>query len=252
MPSSSALVTGGASGLGAAVVRRLAADGHAVVIADRDADRAAALAAELGDAVLPVPTDVTDPDAVVAAARAAAGLAPLRIAVSCAGVAPTERIVGRRGPHDPASFARAIAINLNGTFHLLLAAATVMQENEPDARGDRGVVVMTASVAAFDGQVGQIAYAASKGGVASMALPAARDLAQWGIRVCAIAPGTFDTPMLQGLPQPVRASLAGIIPHPSRLGDPAEFADLVTAIVGNQMLNGETIRLDGALRMPPR
>ena len=244
-----AIVTGGASGLGAATARRLVASGARVTIADIDAERGEALAAELGDGATFAPTDVTEAASVEAAVEAAA---PLRVAVACAGIGHAERTVGRRGPHAVEPFHRVVGVNLLGVFHLLRAAAGAMRENEPDEAGERGVIVATASIAAYDGQIGQIAYAASKGGVVGMILPAARDLAGDGVRVCAIAPGLFDTPLLAGLPAEAREALGAQVPHPSRLGDPTEYAALAAHIVENAMLNGEVIRLDGALRMPPR
>jgi NAD(P)-dependent dehydrogenase (short-subunit alcohol dehydrogenase family) len=250
---SGALVAGGASGLGAATVRRLVAGGAHVVIADLNEDGGRALARELGDRATFVATNVTDEAAVAAAARAAAGQpVPLRIAVSCAGIGWATRVAGRRGAHPLQPFETVIRVNLIGTFNVLRFAATAMLESEPTESGERGVCVNTASIAAFDGQIGQIAYSASKGGIVSMTLPAARDLAAVGIRVCAIAPGTFDTPLLAGLPEESREALAAAVPFPSRLGRSDEFAALAAHIVENEMLNGEVIRLDGALRMPPK
>jgi 3-hydroxyacyl-CoA dehydrogenase / 3-hydroxy-2-methylbutyryl-CoA dehydrogenase len=250
---SGALVGGGASGLGAATVRRLHADGAHIVIVDQNAERGAALVAELGDRAAFVAADVTDPDAVQAAVNVAAEQSvPLRIAVSCAGIGWAGRVVGRRGVHALEPFETVIRVNLIGTFNVMRLAAAVMVENEPTDSGERGVCVNTASIAAFDGQIGQIAYAASKGGIVSMTLPAARDLAPVGVRVCAIAPGTFDTPLLGALPEDAREELRRVVPFPSRFGRPDEFAALVAHIVSNEMLNGEVIRLDGALRMPPR
>jgi 3-hydroxyacyl-CoA dehydrogenase / 3-hydroxy-2-methylbutyryl-CoA dehydrogenase len=250
---SGALVAGGASGLGEATVRALHAGGAHVVIADLNVDRGAALAEELGEHASFVPTDVTDPSlvqhAVNAAARAAGGL---RISVCCAGIGHGERVAGRRGPHAPEPFERVIAINLIGTFNVLRLASAAMLPNEPLASGERGVCINTASIAAFDGQIGQVAYSASKGGIVGMTLPAARDLAVAGIRVCTIAPGTFETPLLGELSEDTQRALGEAIPFPSRLGQPSEFAALAVHIVENQMLNGEVIRLDGALRMPPR
>jgi NAD(P)-dependent dehydrogenase (short-subunit alcohol dehydrogenase family) len=248
-----ALVAGGASGLGAATVRRLVADGAHVVIADLNEDAGRALAGELGERATFVATDVTDERGVADAAGAAAGQGvPLRIAVSCAGIGWATRVAGRRGAHPLEPFETVVRVNLIGTFNVLRFAATAMLESEPTESGERGVCVNTASIAAFDGQIGQIAYSASKGGIVSMTLPAARDLAAVGIRVCAIAPGTFDTPLLAGLPEESREALAAAVPFPSRLGRPDEFADLVAHIVQNEMLNGEVIRLDGSLRMPPK
>jgi NAD(P)-dependent dehydrogenase (short-subunit alcohol dehydrogenase family) len=246
---SSALVAGGASGLGEATVRHLHDAGAHVVIADRDEERGERLAAALGERVTFVLADVTDPETVGRAVEAAGGL---RISVCCAGIGWGERIAGRRGPHDLAAFQNVIAVNLIGTFNVLRLAAAAMVGNVPGDHGERGVCVNTASIAAFDGQVGQVAYAASKGGIVGMTLPAARDLAAAGIRVCTIAPGTFETPLLSGLSEETRAVLGEAVPFPSRLGHPAEFAALAGHIIENQMLNGEVIRLDGALRMPPR
>jgi NAD(P)-dependent dehydrogenase (short-subunit alcohol dehydrogenase family) len=242
-----ALVAGGASGLGAATARRLHAAGAAVTIADLNADRGEALAAELGAAF--VGCDVTKPEDVQAAVEAAAGL---RISVCCAGVGWAEKTAGRRGPHSFEPFQTVVTVNLIGTFNVLRLAAAAMLANEPDAEGERGVCINTASIAAYDGQIGQLAYSASKGGIVGMTLPAARDLAASGIRVCTIAPGLFDTPLLAGLPEEARLALGEQVPHPHRLGRPEEYADLAAHIVANPMLNGEVIRLDGALRMPPR
>ncbi len=245
----SALVAGGASGLGEATVRHLHDAGAHVVIADRDEERGEKLAAALGERVTFVAADVTDPAAVARAVEAAGGL---RISVCCAGIGHGERIAGRRGPHDLPAFQNLITVNLIGTFNVLRLAAAAMVGNVPGEHGERGVCVNTASIAAFDGQIGQVAYAASMGGIVAMTLPAARDLAVSGIRVCTIAPGTFETPLLSGLSEETRAVLGEAVPFPSRLGRPAEFAALVGHIIENQMLNGEVIRLDGALRMPPR
>jgi len=246
-----ALVTGGASGLGGATTRRLVADGVKVVILDLAASPGADLAQELGDAVRFMPADVRDPAQVQAAIDVAQEQGELRIVVNCAGVGTPGRVVGRSGPHSLASFQTVIDINLVGTFNVLRLAAVAMLGNEP-VDGDRGVIVMTASIAAFDGQIGQAAYAASKGGIVGLTLAAARDLADKGVRVMTIAPGTFATPMLAGLPPEATAALEAQVPHPSRLGDPSEYAALVRHIIENGMLNGEVIRLDGALRMPPR
>lgn len=249
--SSVALVTGGASGLGEATVRRLHAAGAAVVVADLDPARGSALVDELGERARFVRTDVRSPEEIAAAVEAARELGELRVAVTCAGVATPGRVVGRKGPLDLDTFRTVLDINLVGTFNVLRLAAAAMAENEP-VDGDRGVVVMTASIAAYDGQVGQAAYAASKGGVVGLTLPAARDVAETGVRVMTIAPGTFATPMLAGLPEETRRVLEAQVPHPSRLGDPREYASLVAHVVDNPMLNGEVVRLDGALRMPPR
>jgi 3-hydroxyacyl-CoA dehydrogenase/3-hydroxy-2-methylbutyryl-CoA dehydrogenase len=253
IPGSGALVAGGASGLGEATVRNLHDAGAQVVIADLNQDRGSALAGELGDRASFVHTDVTDEDSVRAAVNAAAD-APggLRISVCCAGIGYGARVAGRRGPHELAPFEKVMAVNLVGTFNVLRLAATSMLGNEPLDSGERGVCVNTASIAAFDGQIGQIAYSASKGGIVGMTLPAARDLAVAGIRVCTIAPGTFETPLLGELSDATRTALGEAVPFPSRLGRPAEYAALAAHIVENQMLNGEVIRLDGALRMPPR
>jgi 3-hydroxyacyl-CoA dehydrogenase / 3-hydroxy-2-methylbutyryl-CoA dehydrogenase len=242
-----ALVTGGASGLGEATARRLHDQGAAVTIADLNEEKGRALAGELGGAF--VKADVTDEEEVQAAVAAVEGL---RISVSCAGVGWAEKVAGKRGPHQLMPFETVVRINLIGSFNVLRFAATAMLGNEPNDDGERGVCVNTASIAAFDGQIGQIAYAASKGGVVGLTLPAARDLAQNGIRVCTIAPGLFDTPLLAALPQEQRDALGAQIPFPPRLGRPAEYAALAQAIIENPMLNGEVIRLDGALRMAPR
>jgi NAD(P)-dependent dehydrogenase (short-subunit alcohol dehydrogenase family) len=248
---SNALVAGGASGLGEATVRALHADGADVTIADLNAEKGERLASELGERASFVQCDVGDESQVRAAVELAAGEQGLRISVCCAGVGWAERTASKRGPHQLMPFETVLRINLIGTFNVLRFAATAMNENEP-LDGERGVCVNTASIAAFDGQVGQIAYSASKGGIVGMTLPAARDLASRGIRVVTIAPGTFDTPLLAALPQEARDELGAQIPFPQRLGRPSEFAALALEIVGNQMLNGETIRLDGALRMPPK
>jgi 3-hydroxyacyl-CoA dehydrogenase/3-hydroxy-2-methylbutyryl-CoA dehydrogenase len=248
-----ALVAGGASGLGEATVRRLHAGGAHVVIADLNEDRGRALERELGERATFLATNVTDEGAVGNAVRAAAGQpVPLRIAVSCAGIGWATRVASRRGAHPLAPFETVIQVNLIGTFNVMRLAAAAMLESEATESGERGVCVNAASIAAFDGQIGQIAYSASKGGIVSMTLPAARDLASVGVRVCAIAPGTFDTPLLAALPEESREALAAAVPFPSRLGRPDEFAALVAHIVENEMLNGEVIRLDGALRMPPK
>jgi 3-hydroxyacyl-CoA dehydrogenase/3-hydroxy-2-methylbutyryl-CoA dehydrogenase len=250
-----ALVAGGASGLGEATARRLHAAGAHVTVADVNAERGEALAAELGsDRATFVTCDVTDPATVEAAvATAAGGEGGLRISVSCAGVGWAEKVAGNRhGAHQLEFYEKVIAINLVGTFNVLRIAATAMIDNEPDAGGENGVCVNTSSIAYADGQIGQIAYAASKGGVASMTLPAARDLARHKIRVVTIAPGLFDTPLLAALPVEAREALGASVPHPARLGVPDEYGALVAHVVENAMLNGEVIRLDGALRMAPR
>ncbi len=248
----SAVVTGGASGLGAAVARRLAERGAQVVIADRDAERGEALAGELGGAAEFVRCDVTDEAEMREAVRRAAERAPLALLACCAGVGTVGRVLGRSGPHELAAFARVVHINLVGTFNAIRLAAEAMARNEPNAEGERGVVVNTASIAAFEGQVGQAAYSASKGGIVGMTLPIARELAEHGIRVVTVAPGVFDTPMLAGVPDAVRESLGAGVPFPPRLGRPDEFAALVLHVLENSLLNGTAIRLDGALRMPPR
>jgi NAD(P)-dependent dehydrogenase (short-subunit alcohol dehydrogenase family) len=246
------LVTGGGSGLGAATARMVVEQGGSVVVADVDTERGERVAAELGERARFVPTDVTDEASVGAAVAAALELGGPHVAVSCAGIAPAERVLGRDGPHSLARFVAAIQVNLVGTFNVTRLAAQAMAANEPGEDGERGVIVNTASVAAFDGQIGQAAYSASKAGVAGMTLPVARELARHGIRVLAIAPGIFDTPMLAAMSDQVRASLGAQVPFPSRLGHPTEYAALVRHIVENRMLNGETIRLDGAIRMAPR
>jgi NAD(P)-dependent dehydrogenase (short-subunit alcohol dehydrogenase family) len=246
------LVTGGGSGLGAATARMVVEQGGRVVVADVDRERGARVAGELGEAARFVATDVTDEASVAEAVAAVADLGELRVAVNCAGIAPAERVVGRQGPHSLARFATTVQVNLVGTFNVTRLAAAAMAGNRPLADGERGVIVNTASVAAFDGQIGQAAYSASKAGVAGMTLPIARELARHGIRVVAVAPGIFDTPMLAGMPEPVRASLGDQVPFPPRLGRPEEYAALVRHIVENPMLNGEVIRLDGAIRMAPK
>ena len=246
------IVTGGASGLGGATSRMIAAQGGKVVIADVQADRGEALARELGSNARYVRCDVSSEADGRAAVEAALALGPLRGLVNCAGIAIGEKVVGKEGPHALASFARVININLIGTFNMIRLAADAMSKQEPTAEGERGVLVNTASVAAFDGQIGQSAYSASKGGVVGMTLPIARDLSRSGIRCVTIAPGLFATPMLLGMPQEVQDSLGKQVPFPSRLGKPDEYAALVRHIVENVMLNGETIRLDGAIRMQPK
>jgi 3-hydroxyacyl-CoA dehydrogenase / 3-hydroxy-2-methylbutyryl-CoA dehydrogenase len=240
-------VAGGASGLGEATARDLAARGARVTVADLNEERGAALADEIGGAF--AKADVTD-EAQVRTAVESAG--ELRFAVSCAGVGWAERTVGKEGPAALQPFETVVRVNLIGTFNVLRLSAAAMAGNEPDAGGERGAVVMTASIAAFDGQIGQTAYSASKGGVVGLTLPAARDLARLAIRVCTIAPGVFDTPLLAALPEEAREALGAGVPHPARLGRPEEYALLACHIAENPMLNGETIRLDGALRMPPK
>jgi NAD(P)-dependent dehydrogenase (short-subunit alcohol dehydrogenase family) len=252
--SVAAVVSGGASGLGEATTRALAARGAAVTILDLQEERGVALAAELGGATTFVRTDVTDPASVEAAIDSAAGGdRPLRVAVNCAGIGYAQRTVGKENaPHDFDAFVRTVTVNLVGTFNVLRLAAAAMAATEPGEDGERGVVVNTASIAAYDGQIGQLAYSASKGGIVGMTLPAARDLAGLGIRVCTIAPGLVDTPLLAGLPEEARRNLEAGIPFPQRLGRPADFAELALAIVEHGYLNGEVIRMDGALRMAPR
>lgn len=247
------LITGGGSGLGAATARRLVEAGGRVVLADVRQETGEATAAELGSAARFVRTDVTSEEAVQGALRVAVDhFGDLHGAVSCAGVGDPAKILGKEGPHPLALFEKVIRVNLIGTFNVLRLAAAAMSGNSPDEGGERGVIVNTASIAAFDGQIGQAAYASSKGGIAALTLPAARELARSGIRVVTIAPGIFDTPLLAGLPEKARLSLGEQVPFPSRLGRPDEFAALVHHIVTNTMLNGEVIRLDGALRMAPK
>lgn len=247
------LVSGGGSGLGRATAERLISEGANVVIADIDQAKGAATTQALGVQTIFVAADVTDEASMQNAInQAQAHFGAIHGAVNCAGIAIGERISGKRGPHRLDSFAKVINVNLIGSFNVLRLAATAMVQNEPGIDGERGVIVNTASVAAYDGQIGQAAYAASKGGIVGLTLPAARDLAPYGIRVVTIAPGLFDTPLLAGLPEAARASLGEQVPFPSRLGQPAEYAALVSHIFTNRMLNGEVIRLDGALRMAPR
>ncbi len=247
------IVTGGSSGLGAATVRRFHSRGARVLIADLDADGGQKLATELGQGVRFCRTDVTSEGeaqgAVETAVREFGGLNGL---VNCAGIGPAERVVGKKGTHRLESFARVVNVNLIGAFNMIRLAATVMLNGSPNAAGERGVIVNTASVAVWDGQIGQAAYAASKGGIVAMTLPIARELASGGIRVCTIAPGIFATPMLAGLPSDVQDALGKSVPFPPRLGRPDEYAALAEHVVENEMLNGETIRLDGALRMAAR
>ncbi|MFC9614266.1 3-hydroxyacyl-CoA dehydrogenase [Streptomyces sp. NPDC056938] len=247
--NSSALVTGGASGLGRATAERLIASGAQVVVFDLATSDGEAVAKEIGATF--VPGDVTSEADVTAAVGASTALAPLRITVNCAGIGGAGRTVGKEGPYDLAKFRRVVEVNLIGTFNVIRLAAQAMAASEP-VDGDRGVIVNTASVAAFDGQIGQCSYSASKGGIVGMTLPIARDLARTNIRVMTIAPGLFETPLLGRLPQEAKDSLGAQVPHPARLGQPAEYARLVEAIVTNPMLNGESIRLDGAIRMAPK
>jgi NAD(P)-dependent dehydrogenase (short-subunit alcohol dehydrogenase family) len=247
-----AIVTGGASGLGEATVRQWVSKGGRAVIVDLNVERGEKLAAELGDAASFVAADVSDARQVEDAIAFGTSLGSLRAAINCAGIGIGARTISKDGtPHDLGTFQKVISVNLIGTFNVLRLAASAMLENEPE-EGERGVIVNTASIAAYDGQIGQIAYSASKGGIVGMTLPAARDLSKAGIRVVTIAPGTFDTPLLGMLSDEIRAALAASIPHPSRLGRPDEFGALACHIVENSYLNGEVIRLDGALRMAPR
>ena len=244
------IVTGGASGLGAGTVRMLVAHGGKTVIADVQDEAGQALAQELGQVF--VHCDVTQEADGQAVVDAALKLGPLFGLVNCAGIAPASRTVGRSGPHALDLFQKVISVNLIGSFNMIRLAAAAMSNNEPEPTGERGVLINTASVAAYDGQIGQAAYSASKGGVVGMTLPIARDLAKTGIRCMTIAPGIFGTPMMFGMPQEVQDSLAASIPFPSRLGTPEDYAKLVHSIITNEMLNGETIRLDGAIRMAPK
>jgi NAD(P)-dependent dehydrogenase (short-subunit alcohol dehydrogenase family) len=247
------LVTGAASGLGAAAARLAVEEGGSVVIADVNRESGEALARELGSSALFTPVDVTsEADAKSSIAQALSAFGHLHALINCAGIAPAERILGREAPHSLEIFTRAIAINLIGTFNMIRLAAEAIAREAPGEDGERGVIVNTASIAAFDGQIGQAAYAASKGGVAALTLPVARELARFGIRVVTIAPGIFATPMMSGFPHQVQDALGKSVPFPQRLGHPAEFASLVRHICENRMLNGEVIRLDGALRMASR
>jgi NAD(P)-dependent dehydrogenase (short-subunit alcohol dehydrogenase family) len=248
-----AVISGGASGLGNAVARRVVAEGGRVAILDVNAEQGEAAAGSLGEAAIFIATDVSrESDVNAAVDKAVEAFGGIDLAVSCAGILGAGRVLGREGPMAGDHFARVINVNLIGTFFLNKAAANRMQENTPGEDGERGVIVNTASVAAFEGQIGQAAYSASKGGVASMALPLAREFARIGIRVNTVAPGIFLTPMMEGMPENVQQSLAAQVPFPSRLGRPEEYADLVAYIVTNPMLNAETIRLDGAIRLQPK
>lgn len=247
------LVTGGASGLGGATVRVLAEAGANVVIVDLNQVKGAALAAELGERARFVAGNVADEEGMKKAiATTVSTFGALHGAINCAGIGVAEKTVGKEGPHALASFKKIIEVNLIGTFNVIRLTAAQMAGQEPQASGERGVIVNTASIAAFDGQIGQAAYAASKGGIVGMTLPIARDLARLGIRVVTIAPGLFDTPLLAGLPEEVKQVLGAQVPFPPRLGDPSEYGALAKHIIENEMLNGEVIRLDGALRMPPK
>ncbi|MBW7859501.1 MAG: 3-hydroxyacyl-CoA dehydrogenase [Rhodocyclaceae bacterium] len=247
------VVTGGGSGLGAATARMLVEGGARVVLADVNREAGEAVARELGERAAFIATDVTDEASAKAAIdRAVTGFGRLNGLVNCAGIAPAEKVVGREAPHRLETFSRTVAVNLVGSFNMLRLAADAMSRMQPDEAGERGVIVNTASVAAFDGQIGQAAYAASKAGIVGMTLPVARELARSGIRVMTIAPGIMETPMLMGMPQDVQDSLGRMVPFPSRLGRPSEYAALVRHIIENAYLNGEVIRLDGAIRMAPK
>lgn len=248
-----ALVTGGASGLGEACVRRLVGAGGSAIIVDLNEERGNALAQELGASVRFVKANVaSEDDAKQAFAVAQEAFGKLDILINCAGIGAAARVVGKEGPMALAHFARTIEVNLIGSFNMIRLAGTIMSKQQPSGSGERGVIISTASVAAFDGQIGQAAYSASKGGVVGMTLPIAREFARFGIRVMTIAPGLFDTPLLAGLPEPARISLGAQVPFPPRLGNPAEYAALAHHIIENEMLNGEVIRLDGAIRMAPQ
>lgn len=247
------LITGGSSGLGAACVRRLTAKGAQAVIVDLNAEAGENLAAEIGNQAVFVQTDVTNEDSVATAVSTTLStFGTLNGVINCAGIAIGARVLSRTGPHDLGYFAKVIQVNLIGTFNVIRLAAEAMTANEPEGSGERGVIINTASVAAFDGQIGQAAYSASKGGIVGMTLPIARELARFGIRVMTIAPGIFETPMMAGMPDEVRESLGAQVPFPSRLGQPDEYAALAQHIIENEMLNGEVIRLDGAIRMAPK
>jgi 3-hydroxyacyl-CoA dehydrogenase / 3-hydroxy-2-methylbutyryl-CoA dehydrogenase len=253
LKDSVALITGGGSGLGEATAREFASAGAKIAILDLPSSPGAKVADSLGANAAFFPADVvSDKEVADAVGKAAARFGTVHILVNCAGIGRAMRTVTKEGPHSLELFNRVLAVNLSGTFNAIRLGAAQMAKNQPNADGERGVIINTASVAAFDGQIGQAAYSASKGGVVAMTLPIARDLASLGIRVCTIAPGTFDTPMLAGLPEPQRKALGAQVPFPQRLGRPSEYAQLARQIVENAMLNGETIRLDGALRMPPR
>ncbi len=249
----SILITGGASGLGAACAQTLSQAGANVVIADLNSDAGEALANQLGQSARFVITNVTEEDSMQAAVQTAIeAFGGLHVLINCAGIGTAEKVLGKTGPSSLASFSRVISVNLIGTFNAIRLAAAAMAENAPNEGGERGVIINTASIAAFDGQIGQAAYSASKGGIVGLTLPIARELARWGIRVMTIAPGIFDTPLLAGLPEPARVSLGQQVPFPPRLGRPDEYAALAKHIIENEMLNGEVIRLDGALRMGMR
>lgn len=248
-----AVISGGASGLGLATARRIVADGGKVALLDLNDEKGQAAVTELGDSASFIHLDVTDEDATVAAlADAKARMGGLNVAVSCAGIIGAGRVLGREGPMPLTGFSTTIKVNLIGSFNLAKAAADLMQHNEAGPDGERGVIVNTASIAAFEGQIGQAAYSASKGGIVGMTLPLAREFTRIGVRVMTVAPGVFHTPMVDGMPEQVYQSLCAQVPYPSRLGDPAEFADTVAFILGNRYLNGSTIRVDGAIRLQPK
>ena len=248
-----AVVTGGASGLGESTTRALVSAGAKVAILDLPISAGEKVAAEIGSDVIFCPCDVTQPDQIEAAiAKTVQSFGAVRIGVNCAGIGWVQRTVTREGPHSLDAFTRVIQVNLIGTFNVTRLVADPMTRNEPNPQGERGVIINTASIAAFDGQIGQVAYAASKGGIVGMTLPMARDLASLGVRVVTIAPGLFDTPLFGALPEEARQALAGNTPFPKRLGFSSEYAQLALQIIENPMLNGETIRIDGALRMPPK
>ncbi len=248
-----AIVTGGASGLGEATVRNIVAQGGKAVIVDLQDERAASLVEQLGDAVTYVKTDVSNEEQVIAAINhGVETFGKINVAVNCAGIGVAQKVVSKRGVHALADFEKVLRVNLTGTFNVLRLAAATMENNEPDQDGQRGVIINTASVAAFDGQIGQAAYSASKGGVVGMTLPIARELASIGVRVMTIAPGLINTPLFATLPDPAKEALGAMTPFPKRLGEPSEYAHLVGAIIENTMLNGEVIRLDGAIRMQPK
>ena len=253
LPNKGVLVTGGASGLGAACVRLLAEAGAKVVIADLNSELGTALATEIGPSALFVKTNVVEEESAQAAVKAAVDhFGGLYVAINCAGIGIAEKTVSKSGPHALASFTKVINVNLVGTFNVIRLAAAAMAENAPDQEGERGVIINTASAAAFEGQIGQAAYSASKGGIVGMTLPIARDLASYGIRVVTIAPGLFDTPLMGTLPEPMRIALGQQVPFPPRLGRPSEYSILAKQIIENPMLNGTTIRLDGGIRMAPK
>jgi len=253
LANQTAIVTGGASGLGEATVRRIIEQGGKAAILDLAGDKGERLARELGERALFLPTDVISEENVKHAIQQTTDtFGPLTLAVNCAGIGNAQKVIQKDRPHDLSVFTKIITINLIGTFNVIRLAADQMKDNTPNEEGERGVIINTASVAAFEGQIGQAAYSASKGGVASMTLPIARELARYGIRVMTIAPGLFETPMFDTIPEDIRNALGASVPFPSRLGRPAEYARLVQSIVENPMLNGETIRLDGAIRMQPK